>query len=288
VSQATAEVAATSRRWRRFRRNPTAAVGLAIVALVVLAAIFAPWISPYPDHVGAVVNFRARHQPPSAHYWLGTDNVGRDILTRVLFGYRISLILAATVLIFAVPVGVVLGLLAGYFGGWTETIIMRANDIALAIPPLVMALAVTTVLTPSLGHSMLAIAALWWTWHTRLIFSIVRTLRQQEFVEAAKTLGASRFHILFRELLPNCASAILVKTSLDFGFVILVGAALSYLGLGVQPPTPDLGTMVASGADFLPERWWEPLFPGAAILVAALGFNLLGDGLRDLFDVESV
>jgi len=288
VSQATAEVAAASRRWRRFRRNPTAAVGLAIVALVVLAAIFAPWISPYPDHVGAVVNFRARHQPPSAHYWLGTDNVGRDILTRVLFGYRISLILAATVLIFAVPVGVVLGLLAGYFGGWTETIIMRANDVALAIPPLVMALAVTTVLTPSLIHSMLAIAALWWTWHTRLIFSIVRTLRQQEFVEAAKTLGASRFHILFRELLPNCASAILVKTSLDFGFVILVGAALSYLGLGVQPPTPDLGTMVASGADFLPERWWESLFPGAAILVAALGFNLLGDGLRDLFDVESV
>jgi peptide/nickel transport system permease protein len=288
VSQATAEVAATSRRWRRFRRNPTAAVGLAIVALVVLAAIFAPWISPYPDHVGAVVNFRARHQPPSAHYWLGTDNVGRDILTRVLFGYRISLILAATVLIFAVPVGVVLGLLAGYFGGWTETIIMRANDIALAIPPLVMALAVTTVLTPSLVHSMLAIAALWWTWHTRLIFSIVRTLRQQEFVEAAKTLGASRFHILFRELLPNCASAILVKTSLDFGFVILVGAALSYLGLGVRPPTPDLGTMVASGADFLPERCWESPFPGAAILVAALGFNLLGDGLRDLFDVESV
>jgi peptide/nickel transport system permease protein len=288
VSQATAGVATTSRRWRRFLRNPTAAVGLAIVALVVLAAIFAPWISPYPDHVGAVVNFRARHQPPSAHYWLGTDNVGRDILTRVLFGYRISLILAATVLIFAVPVGVVLGLLAGYFGGWTETIIMRMNDIALAIPPLVMALAVTTVLTPSLIHSMLAIAALWWTWHTRLIFSIVRTLRQQEFVEAAKTLGASRFHILFRELLPNCASAILVKTSLDFGFVILVGAALSYLGLGVQPPTPDLGTMVASGADFLPERWWESLSPGAAILVAALGFNLLGDGLRDLFDVESV
>ena len=124
-----------------------------------------------------------------------------------------------------------------------------------------MALAVTTVLTPNLIHSMMAIAALWWTWHTRLIFSIVRTLRQQEFVEAARTLGASRFHILFRELLPNCASAILVKTSLDFGFVILVGAALSYLGLGVQPPTPDLGTMVASGADFLPERWWESLFP---------------------------
>jgi len=276
------------RRWRRFRRNPTAAVGLAIVVIVILAALFAPWISPHPTHVGAIVNFRDRHQPPSLHYWFGTDNVGRDIFTRILFGYRISLILAATVLGVAVPVGVALGLIAGYFGGWIETIVMRINDISLAIPPLVMALAVTTVLTPSLIHSMLAIAALWWTWHTRLIFSITRTLRGQEFISAAETLGASKFHILYRELLPNCASAILVKTSLDFGFVILVGAALSYLGLGVQPPTPDLGTMVATGADFLPERWWEALLPGAAILFVALGFNLLGDGLRDLFDVESV
>ncbi len=277
-----------SRGWRRFRRNPTAVIGLAIVLVVVLAALLAPWISPYPDHVGAVVNFRARHHAPSLQYLLGTDNVGRDILTRILFGYRVSLLLAGTVLGVAVPVGVVLGLVAGYFGGWVEIVVMRVNDIALAIPPLVMALAVTAVLTPDLIHSMLAIAALWWTWHTRLIYSIVRTLRHQEFIEAARTLGASRFHILFRELLPNCASAILVKTSLDFGFVILVGAALSYLGLGVQPPTPDLGTMVASGADFLPERWWEALLPGAAILFAALGFNLLGDGLRDLFDVESV
>ncbi len=276
------------RRWRRFRRNPTAVIGLAIVLVVLFAAAFAPWISPYPSHVGAVVNFRARHQPPSLHYLFGTDNVGRDIFSRVLFGYRISLLLAGAVLGVAVPVGVALGLIAGYFGGWVETIIMRVNDISLAIPPLVMALAVTTVLTPSLLHSMLAIAALWWTWHTRLIYSITRTLRHQEFIEAAETLGASKLHILFRELLPNCASAILVKVSLDFGFVILVGAALSYLGLGVQPPTPDLGTMVAAGADFLPERWWEALLPGAAILFVALGFNLLGDGLRDLFDVESV
>jgi peptide/nickel transport system permease protein len=282
------EARAGGRRWRRFRRNPTAAIGLAIVVVVILAALLAPWISPHPSHVGAIVNFRERHQPPSLRYWFGTDNVGRDIFTRVLFGYRISLILAATVLGVAVPVGVALGLVAGYFGGWVETIVMRVNDISLAIPPLVMALAVTTVLTPSLIHSMLAIAALWWTWHTRLIFSITRTLRGQEFIAAAETLGASKFHILYRELLPNCASAILVKTSLDFGFVILVGAALSYLGLGVQPPTPDLGTMVAAGADFLPERWWESLLPGAAILLVALGFNLLGDGLRDLFDVESV
>jgi peptide/nickel transport system permease protein len=288
VIAAPVRISIAYQNWHRFSRNPTAVIGSIIVVIVLLGALLAPWIAPYPTHVGAMVNFRARHLPPSAQYWFGTDNVGRDIFTRVLFGYRISLLLAAVVLGIAVPFGATLGLIAGYFGGWAEIVIMRLTDIALAIPPLVMALAVTAVLTPNLVHAMLAIAALWWTWHTRLIFSITRTLRQQEFVEAAETLGASRLHILFRELLPNCASAILVKTSLDFGFVILIGAALSYLGLGVQPPTPDLGTMVANGADFLPDRWWESLLPGAAILFVALGFNLLGDGLRDLYDVESV
>ena len=282
------QISIAYQNWHRFSRNPTAVIGSVIIIVVVLMAVLAPWIAPHPDHVGSIVNFRARHLPPSAQYWFGTDNVGRDIFTRVLFGYRVSLLLAAVVLAFAVPVGTALGLIAGYFGGWAEIVIMRLTDIALAIPPLVMALAVTAVLTPNLTHAMLAIAALWWTWHTRLIFSITRTLRAQEFVEAAEILGAGRFHILFRELLPNCASAILVKTSLDFGFVILIGAALSYLGLGVQPPTPDLGTMVASGADFLPDHWWESMLPGAAILFVALGFNLLGDGLRDLYDVESV
>jgi peptide/nickel transport system permease protein len=165
---------------------------------------------------------------------------------------------------------------------------MRVTDIALAIPPLVMALAVAAVLNPSLINSMLAVAILWWTWHTRLVYSITRQLRTQEFIEAAETLGASKFHIIFREILPNCVSAIAVKTSLDAGFVILVGASLSFLGLGIQPPTPDLGTMVSSGASFLPDNWWESVLPGCAILFVALGFNLLGDGLRDLFDVQEV
>lgn len=274
--------------WFRFSRNPTAVIGAIIVITSVSLALLAPYITPFPEHVGAVVDFRNRHQPPSAVHWFGTDNVGRDIFTRVIFGLRVSLLLAVVVLGIAIPVGVILGLLAGYFGGWVEIVIMRITDIALAIPPLVMALAVAAVLTPSLTNSMLAIALLWWTWHTRLIYSLTRQLRSQEFVEAAETLGASKLHILFREILPNCASAIAVKTSLDAGFVILIGAALSFLGLGIQPPTPDLGTMVASGASFLPDYWWESVLPGCAILFVALGFNLLGDGLRDMFDVEDV
>lgn len=274
--------------WFRFSRNPTAVFGTIIVITSVALALLAPYITPFPDHVGAVVDFRNRHQPPSAVHWFGTDNVGRDIFTRVMFGMRVSLLLTVVVLGIAIPVGVVLGLLAGYFGGWTEIIIMRITDIALAIPPLVMALAVAAVLTPSLTNSMLAIALLWWTWHTRLVYSITRQLRTQEFVEAAETLGASKAHIIFREILPNCVSAIAVKTSLDAGFVILIGASLSFLGLGIRPPTPDLGTMVASGASFLPDYWWQSVLPGCAILFVALGFNLLGDGLRDLFDVEDV
>jgi peptide/nickel transport system permease protein len=274
--------------WYRFSRNPGAVIGLVIVVVCILAAIFAQWITPYPDHVGAVVDFRNRHQPPSWEHWFGTDNVGRDIFTRVIFGLQVSLMLAFVVLIIAVPFGTLLGLLAGYFGGWTEVIIMRMTDIALAMPPLIMALAVAAVLEPSLMNAMLAIAALWWTWHTRLIYSLVRQIRSQEYIEAAETLGASKAHILFREILPNCVSAIAVKTSLDAGFVILIGASLSFLGLGIQPPTPDLGTMVADGASFLPDNWWQSMLPGAAILFVALGFNLLGDGLRDLFDVEDV
>lgn len=274
--------------WYRFSRNPSAVIGAAIVIICILAAIFAPLITPYPEHVGAVVNFRARHLPPSAEYWFGTDNVGRDIFTRAVFGMRISLLLALVVLGTAVPVGTVLGLLAGYYGGWVEIVIMRFTDIALAIPGLVMVMAVAAVLSPDLLTSMIAIAALWWTWHTRLIYSITRQIRIQDYIEAAETLGASKFHILFREILPNCVSALAVKTSLDCGFVILIGASLSFLGLGIQPPTPDLGTMVASGAAFLPSYWWESILPGCAILFVSLGFNLLGDGLRDMFDVEDV
>ena len=274
------------RSWYRFRRNPSAVVGLAIVVLVVVVALFAPWVATHPEQAGNFVDFRARHQPPSAEHWFGTDQVGRDVFSRVVYGYRISLLLVVGVLGLSVPFGVLLGLLAGYYGGWVETVIMRVTDVFLAIPALVMALAVTAALTPNLTNAMIAISLLWWTWHTRLIFGIVRSLRGEEYVEAARLLGAGPFHLLFRELLPNCVSAISVKVTLDAGFVILIGAGLSFLGLGAQPPAPDLGTMVSTGSRYLPDMWWQSVFPGLAILVAILGFNLLGDGLRDLFDVE--
>ena len=252
-----------ARARRRFLRNPAAVIGAIIVISVVVAALLAPSLAPYPAHAGSFVDFRSRHLAPSLTHLMGTDNVGRDIFSRVLFG-----------------------LLAGYFAGAVETAVMGFTNIMLAMPPLVMALAITAVLSPDLVNSMIAITCLWWTWHCRLVYRVTKSVAAEDFVEAARVAGASHLHILFRELLPNCTAAISVKTTLDAGFVILFGASLSFLGLGVQPPTPDLGTMVAAGAQFLPEMWWEAVMPGIAILYAILGFNLLGDGLRDMMDVE--
>ena len=260
--------------------------GAAIVLAVTLLAIFAPFVTPFPEHAGAMVDFANSDRPPDGRYWLGTDGVGRDYLTRIIYGFRISLVLGVVVLSIAVPLGVGLGLLAGYYGGWTETIIMRVTDIFLAIPALVAALAIMGFLEPTLVNAMIAVAGLWWPWHTRLAYNITRSVRTEDFVVACQVIGASNAHIMLREILPNCVPSILTKVTLDMGFVILVASALSFLGLGVQPPTPDLGQMVADGAHYLPDLWWKPVFPGLAILILVLGFNLLGDGLRDMLDVN--
>ena len=274
------------RGWYRFSRNPTAVAGLAITMLVILIALLAPVIAPFPASAGNYVNFAAMLQPPSWPHILGTDNAGRDLLTRIMFGYRISLALVVVVLAIGVPLGVVIGLAAGYFGGWVETILMRLTDVFLSVPALVMAMAITAVLTPNLVNAMIAVSSLWWTWHARLVHGITVSLKQEDYIDAARLMGAGPLHIMLREILPNAVSAILVKLTLDAGFVILIGAGLSFLGLGVQPPQADLGTMVAAGVNDLPKAWWETVFPGLAIVLAVLGFNLLGDGLRDLFDVE--
>ena len=275
-----------SRAWYKFSRNPLSVVGLGIVVVIVLAAAFAPFVTPYPQHARAFVDFANASLAPSSTYLLGTDVIGRDVLTRIIFGYRVSLMLGVVVLTIAVPIGVGLGLLAGYFGTRTETVIMRITDVFLAIPPLVLALAIMGFLEPTLMNAMIAVAAMWWPWYTRLVYNITRSLRHEGYVIAAEVVGASHLHMLLREILPNALPSILTKMTLDLGFVILIASSLSFLGLGVQPPTPDLGSMVAKGADYLPDIWWYPVFPGLAILVIVLGFNLLGDGLRDMLDVD--
>ncbi|WP_084668035.1 ABC transporter permease [Nioella nitratireducens] len=288
IPEPDAPVILSARRmaWLRFRANPVALIGAFMVITVLLCAAFAPWIAPYPDHAGNVIDFANRHAAPSSEHWAGADKVGRDILSRVIFGFRVSLLLVVGVLGVAVPVGAALGLCAGYFGGRTEFLITGFTNVMLAIPPLIMALAVGSVLSPTLINAMIAIAMLWWTWHARLVYRVAKSVAAEDFVEAARLAGATHWHILTKEILPNCIAVISVKTTLDAAFVILFGATLSFLGLGVRPPTPDLGSMVADGRQFLPEMWWGVLTPALGIFYATLGFNLLGDGLRDMFDVE--
>ena len=275
-----------SRNWYKFSRNPLSITGGAIVLIVILAAIFAPFLTPYPDHKGAALDFANMNRPPDWQYLFGTDGLGRDVFTRVIFGYRVSLLLGVVVLSIAVPIGVGLGLIAGYFSGKTEIILMRITDVFLAIPALVLALAIMGFLEPTLMNAMIAVSAMWWPWTTRLVYNVTRSVKTEDFVVAARVVGASHAHIILREILPNCLPTILTKMTLDMGFVILVAASLSFLGLGVQPPPPDLASMVADGSQYLPDQWWLSVFPGLAILIIVLGFNLLGDGLRDMLDVE--
>ncbi len=277
------------RAWYKFSHNPLSVIGLATVLLIVLLAVFAPFVTPYPEHAGPFTDFANAKQPPSLAHLFGTDVVGRDVFTRTVFGFRFSLTMGAVVLSLVVPPGVLLGLLAGYYHGtWLDTLIMRVTDIFLAVPPLILALAIASVLKPNLFNSMLAVSLMWWPWYTRLVYGLATQMRNEYFTTSAEIMGASRWHILFREILPNCVSPIFTKMSLDMGWVILIGASLSFVGLGVQPPKPGLGTMVANGSRYLPDLWWIALFPALAIVVIVLGFNLLGDGLRDLFAAEEV
>jgi peptide/nickel transport system permease protein len=275
-----------SRTWHRFSRNPLSVVGFAVMLAIVLGATFAPVVTPYPLHAGAVVDVVNAGKPPSLAHWFGTDTVGRDILTRTVFAYRVSLLLGVVVLSIATPIGVLVGLVAGYFAGWRETVFMRVTDVFLSIPPLVLALAILGFLRPSLVNAMIAVSAMWWPWYARLTYNVTRQVATEGYVAAAEVVGAPWWHVVFREILPNCAAPIVTKMTLDLGFVILLGSSLSFLGLGVQPPTADLGSMVAEGAKYLPDLWWLAVFPGLAILLAVLGFNLMGDGVHDLMDVE--
>lgn len=261
-------------------------MGLVLVLVMTLAAVLAPVIAPHPEHAGPFVDFAKASQPPSAAYLFGTDTIGRDIFSRILFACRSALLMGVVVLGLSVPVGTLLGLLAGYLqGSILETIIMRVTDIFLAVPPLILALAVASVLEPNLQNAMLAITTLWWPWYTRLVYGLATSTRNEFYVKSAELTGAGTWHIITKEMLPNCISPILTKMTLDMGWVIMMGASLSFVGLGEQPPAPALGNMVSDGIKYLPDQWWLVVFPGIAIMVIVLAFNLLGDGIRDVFTV---
>jgi peptide/nickel transport system permease protein len=270
-----------ARSLRALWRMPAAWIGGAIVLALVTVALLGSAVAPFDPLRIVPVN---KLLPPSPAHPFGTDDLGRDLLSRVIAGARISLLVGVLVLAIAMTIGVGLGLVAGYWGGWTDEVIMRTTDIFLSFPRLVLAIAIAATLGPGLYHAMVAVALSWWPWYTRLVRGQLLTLREQEFVLAVISLGAERRRILLRHLLPNVATAVVIQASIDFGYAILATAGLSFIGLGASPPTPEWGSMIAQARSYMIDAWWYPTFPGLAVFLAVLGFNLLGDATRDAFD----
>lgn len=266
-------------RW--LLRRPLTLVGAAIVLIVIITGLAAPLLAPYDP---LVIDIGARLQPLSRAHPLGTDQLGRDILSRIIYGARISLGVGVTIAVMGALVGTVLGLLAGYLGGKVDETIMRICDMFLAFPALILAMALAASLGPSLRNTMLALVVIWWPWYARIMRGQVLALREAEYVMAARSLGAGTRRLMFRHLLPNAIPPIIVQTTLDIGNAILIASSLSFLGFGAQPPVPEWGAMTSDGRTFLRDNWWYPTFPGLAIMATVIGFNLMGDGLRDLLD----
>ncbi len=272
----------------RLLGNPLLVAGGAVAAAIIVIALLSPLLAPFPGDAGTATHPFAVLRPPSAQHWFGTDQVGRDVLSRVIYGARVSPLIALFVLLIACVIGIPLGVVAGYFGGWLDDVIMRVTDIFLAFPALLLALAFAAVLPPSLTSVTIAIAATWWPWYTRLIRGQAASVAGRPYVESCRALGISRRRIILRHILPNSITPLIVQISLDVGGVILTASALSFLGLGAQDPTPDWGLMVSAGQAYFTTDWWLVTFPGLAILITAFGFNLLGDGMRDLLDPRRV
>lgn len=268
------------RVWGRLARNPMAMGGLVLVLGWVLVAAMAPWIAPYDPIEQNVMN---RLAAPSAEHWLGVDGLGRDILSRVIHGGRVSLPVAAAVVILAAIFGTLYGGLAAFGGDWLDEIGMRVVDMVLAFPALILAMAIAAALGPSIRNSMLAMLLVWWPPYARLARGQVLALKSTDFVAAARSLGLSERRVLLRHVLPNAVAPSLVLMAMDFGNAIIITAALSFLGLGAVPPTPEWGAMVAEGRELM-QQWWISTFPGLAILTVAIACNFVGDGLRDAMD----
>lgn len=275
-------------RWqflvRQFRKNPLGQLGLALTLLLVLAAVASPL---FATHDPIKIDLSQKLLQPSFQHWFGTDEMGRDIYSRIIYGSRVSVESGLVVLAIGATLGILLGALAGYLGGWVDEVVMRVTDMFLAFPSLVLAIAIAAVLGPGMLNAMIAIAATWWPAYARLVRGQVLTIRKQEYILAARSIGAGKGRIMARHVLPNCITPITVQITMDLGYAILTTASLSFMGLGAQPPTPEWGAMIASGRTYLLSYWWYPAFPGIAIFVAVLGFNLLGDALRDILDPRS-
>jgi len=277
------------RNWYKFSRNKISVFGLGLVLFIIFVALFEKQLAPYPEHAGPFTDFPKANLAPCKEYLFGTDQYGRDVLSRIIFSFRSALAMGLGVIAVAAPIGTIFGLIAGYFQDhFISSLIMRIVDIFLSIPSLVLALAVSAMLDPTLFHSMMAVTFSWWAWYARLIYGMASSVRNEYYIQSAELLGASRRHILFKEILPNCISPILTKMTLDMGMVILIGASLSFVGLGEQPPNPALGTLIADGYKLLPKIWWLTVFPASAIMLIVLAFNLLGDGIGDMLKTEEV
>lgn len=282
---------AGDKTWRlalyRLRQNPLSIVGIVMVALILVTGLVGPLLVPFPQDATGTTRMVERLKPPSDLYLMGTDDVGRDVFSRTVIATQTSLVIGGVVLIIAILIGVPLGAVSGYVGGWADEAIMRVTDIFLTVPALLLAMAMAAALGSGMINAMLAISLVWWPGYARLTRGHVLSLREREFIESTRAIGASRWHTIIRHILPNVLSPVIIKASMDMGFAILVAAGLGYIGVGVQAPTPEWGVMISEGRGLLRQAWWASVFPGLAMFITVLGFNLLGDGLRDIFDPKT-
>jgi peptide/nickel transport system permease protein len=271
-----------------FRRDRLAMVSFIFLVLVVLLAVFAPLLTPYPEQGAGVPNIAEKLNAPNRQHPLGTDNLGRDLWARILYGGRTSLMIGFTVTAIGAFIGTILGAMAGYFGGWVDEIIMRITDVFLAFPPLLLAIIMAAVLGPSITNTIIAITVTWWPWYARIIRGQAISVRERNYIKAAIVIGENDHTIIRRHLLPNIMTPVLVQATLDLGSAILVAAALSFIGLGTQPPTADWGVLVSDGRELLLSgRWWLSVYPGLAIFLTVTALNLMGDGVRDAADPKT-
>lgn len=268
-------------------RNKLTAAAMVVLVLLILTAIFAPYIIPYPEHISDAVNMQEKFLAPSAQHLFGTDEMGRDIFSRVLYGTRISLTTAIIAVAFSLIIGIPLGAIAGTLGGAVDEIIMRITDVFLSFPPLLLAIVLVSTLGPSLNNAIISIVLSWWPWYTRLVRGQAISLKERKFVQAAETIGTSRMKIIMRHIVPNTISPVIVQASMDMGGVILTLASLSFLGLGAQAPQPEWGLMINVAKNYFPDIWWYSVFPGLAIFITVLAFNLIGDGIREILDPKT-